>query len=245
MLGVANDVGENVGLVPGVLANRLPPWLILVIGSACAFLGFGTLWLAVTKTLVMPYWVLCIALCIGTNSSAWLGTAALVTNMRNFPLSRGTVAGLIKGYVALFSLVISMTKRRQSSTQTRGPFSGGCIGPVGARRPIAAETIGAAAPGDADLATGRGDSLCRWDPPRWAPGVMVRSVGTETGSEFNSEWWLDPEDGVITAGNVNAGCLGGATWGQFIPIPKVNLTRESLATWGDLWCKKISPAVTG
>jgi hypothetical protein len=57
MLGVGNDVGENVGLVPGVLANRLPPWLILVIGSACAFFGFGTLWLAVTKTVAMPYWV--------------------------------------------------------------------------------------------------------------------------------------------------------------------------------------------
>jgi hypothetical protein len=57
MLGVANDVGENVGLVPGVLANRLPPWLILLIGSACAFFGFGTVWLAVTKTVAMPYWV--------------------------------------------------------------------------------------------------------------------------------------------------------------------------------------------
>ncbi|KAL6903657.1 hypothetical protein ACP4OV_004470 [Aristida adscensionis] len=135
LLGVGNDVGENVGLVPGVLANRLPPWLILLIGSACAFLGFGTLWLAVTKTLVMPYWVaghllaleplgrvLCvcalflddspklwIALCIGTNSSAWLGTAALVTNMRNFPLSRGTVAGLIKGYVAVSAAVYTET----------------------------------------------------------------------------------------------------------------------------------------
>ncbi|XP_015692376.2 protein NUCLEAR FUSION DEFECTIVE 4-like [Oryza brachyantha] len=109
MLGVANDIGENVGLVPGVLANRLPPWFILVVGSACALLGFGTLWLAVTKTLVMPYWVLCIALCIGTNSSAWLGTAALVTNMRNFPLSRGTVAGLIKGYVAVSAAVYTET----------------------------------------------------------------------------------------------------------------------------------------
>jgi hypothetical protein len=57
MLGVGNDVGENVGLLPGVLANCLPPWLILVIGSACAFFGFGTLWLAVTKTVAMPYWV--------------------------------------------------------------------------------------------------------------------------------------------------------------------------------------------
>ncbi|SPT18970.1 unnamed protein product [Triticum aestivum] len=109
MLGVANDVGENVGLVPGVLANRLPPWLILLIGSACAFFGFGTVWLAVTKTVAMPYWVLCIALCVGTNSSAWLGTAALVTNMRNFPLSRGTVAGLIKGYVAVSAAVYTET----------------------------------------------------------------------------------------------------------------------------------------
>uniref|UniRef100_A0A804MDW8 Nodulin-like domain-containing protein n=1 Tax=Zea mays TaxID=4577 RepID=A0A804MDW8_MAIZE len=109
MLGVGNDVGENVGLVPGLLANRLPPWLILVIGSACAFFGFGTLWLAVTKTVAMPYWVLWIALCIGTNSSAWLGTAALVTNMRNFPLSRGTVAGLIKGYVAVSAAVYTET----------------------------------------------------------------------------------------------------------------------------------------
>ncbi|KAG2573159.1 protein NUCLEAR FUSION DEFECTIVE 4-like [Panicum virgatum] len=109
MLGVGNDVGENVGLVPGVLANRLPPWLVLVIGSACAFFGFGTLWLAVTKTVAMPYWVLWIALCIGTNSSAWLGTAALVTNMRNFPLSRGTVAGLIKGYVAVSAAVYTET----------------------------------------------------------------------------------------------------------------------------------------
>jgi hypothetical protein len=54
----------------------------------------------------LQWWV---ALCIGTNSSAWLGTAALVTNMRNFPLSRGTVAGLIKGYVAVSAAVYTET----------------------------------------------------------------------------------------------------------------------------------------
>jgi hypothetical protein len=53
-------------------------------------------------SLLLQLWI---ALCIGTNSSAWLGTAALVTNMRNFPLSRGTVAGLIKGYVAVSAAV--------------------------------------------------------------------------------------------------------------------------------------------
>lgn len=52
----------------------------------------------------MQLWV---ALAVATNSSAWLGTAVLVTNMRNFPLSRGTVAGVLKGYVGLSAAVVT------------------------------------------------------------------------------------------------------------------------------------------
>lgn len=47
-------------------------------------------------------------LCIATNSNAWFGTAVLVTNMRNFPLSRGTVAGILKGYVGLSAAVYTV-----------------------------------------------------------------------------------------------------------------------------------------
>ncbi|PIA42239.1 hypothetical protein AQUCO_02000004v1 [Aquilegia coerulea] len=53
-------------------------------------------------------WQLWIALAIGTNSSAWLGTSVLVTNMRNFPISRGTVAGILKGYVGLSAAVYTV-----------------------------------------------------------------------------------------------------------------------------------------
>ncbi|XP_074590498.1 protein NUCLEAR FUSION DEFECTIVE 4-like isoform X2 [Curcuma longa] len=106
LLGVANDTGENFGLIAGVLCNRLPPWFVLLVGAACCFLGFGTLWFAVSLTVTgLPYWLLWIALCIATNSSAWFGTGVLVTNMRNFPLSRGTVAGILKGYVGLSAAV--------------------------------------------------------------------------------------------------------------------------------------------
>ncbi|PWA88723.1 Major facilitator superfamily domain, general substrate transporter [Artemisia annua] len=48
-----------------------------------------------------------VALVLAANSSAWLGTAVLVTNLRNFPLSRGTVAGLLKGYIALSAAVFT------------------------------------------------------------------------------------------------------------------------------------------
>lgn len=48
------------------------------------------------------------ALYIATNSSAWLGTGVLVTNMRNFPFSRGTVAGILKGYIGLSAAVYTL-----------------------------------------------------------------------------------------------------------------------------------------
>lgn len=60
-----------------------------------------------------------IALCVATNSSAWLSTAVLVTNMRNFPFSRGTVAGILKGYgglsAAVFTEIYSMLLNNSSS----------------------------------------------------------------------------------------------------------------------------------
>lgn len=58
MLGVANDIGENVGLLPGIASNKFPPWLVLLIGSLACFLGYGVLWLALSGTLLsMPYWL--------------------------------------------------------------------------------------------------------------------------------------------------------------------------------------------
>ncbi|XP_077238003.1 major facilitator superfamily protein [Tasmannia lanceolata] len=106
ILGVANDIGENVGILPGIVCNKYPPWVVLLIGSFACFLGYGVIWLALSQTVQsLPYWLLWLALCVATNSSAWFGTGVLVTNMRNFPLSRGTVAGILKGYVGLSAAV--------------------------------------------------------------------------------------------------------------------------------------------
>ncbi|CAO2815196.1 unnamed protein product [Amaranthus hypochondriacus] len=106
ILGVANDFGESVGILPGLACNKFPPWAVLAVGALGCFLGYGLLWLSVSQTVLnLPYWLLWFALVIGANSSAWFGTAVLVTNMRNFPLSRGTVAGLLKGYVGLSAAI--------------------------------------------------------------------------------------------------------------------------------------------
>lgn len=58
MLGVANDIGENVGILPGIACNKFPPWAVLLVGVFASFCGYGVLWLAVSRTLLsVPYWV--------------------------------------------------------------------------------------------------------------------------------------------------------------------------------------------
>ncbi|PON51660.1 Major facilitator [Parasponia andersonii] len=120
ILGVANDFGESVGLLPGIACNKFPPWSVLLVGTVFCFLGYGVIWLAATQTLAnLPYWLLFLTLFIATNSNAWFGTAVLVTNMRNFPLNRGTVAGILKGYVglsaAVYTVIYSIVLKKSSS----------------------------------------------------------------------------------------------------------------------------------
>lgn len=106
LLGVANDIGESVGILPGIACNKFPPWLVLAFGALGCFLGYGVIWLAVSQTVQnLPQWLLWVAMLIGSNSSAFFGTVILVTNMRNFPMSRGTVSGILKGYVGLSAAI--------------------------------------------------------------------------------------------------------------------------------------------
>ncbi|KAJ3704678.1 hypothetical protein LUZ61_008383 [Rhynchospora tenuis] len=108
LMGVANDIGENFGIIPGFLCSWLPSWIVLGVGALLCFVGYGAVWLVVTKTVIRPpFWVVWIALLLGSNSSAWLITTVLVTNMKNFPHSRGTVSGLLKGYVGLCAAVLA------------------------------------------------------------------------------------------------------------------------------------------
>lgn len=107
-LSVAKDVGKAFGLVAGFASDYLPAWLILLIGSLEGFLGYGAQWLVLSQRIrPLPYWQMCIFLCMGGNSTTWMNTAVLVTCMRNFRRNRGPVVGILKGYIGLSTAIFT------------------------------------------------------------------------------------------------------------------------------------------
>ncbi|CAM6040943.1 unnamed protein product [Sphagnum compactum] len=107
-LGVAKDVGKSFGLVAGFLADYMPTWAILLIGALEGLVGYGVQYLVVSQRVGrLPFWQMGLALGLGGNSTTWMNTAVLVTCMRNFPHSRGTVTGMLKGYIGLSTAIFT------------------------------------------------------------------------------------------------------------------------------------------
>ncbi|CAJ1972985.1 unnamed protein product [Sphenostylis stenocarpa] len=107
-LSVAKDVGKAFGLLAGLASDKMGTWAILLIGSLEGLIGYGVQWLVVSQTIQpLPYWQMCIFLCMGGNSTTWMNTAVLVTCIRNFRRSRGPVSGILKGYVGLSTAIFT------------------------------------------------------------------------------------------------------------------------------------------
>ncbi|XP_057783195.1 protein NUCLEAR FUSION DEFECTIVE 4-like [Salvia miltiorrhiza] len=107
-LSVAKDVGKAFGIFAGLASDRLPTPVILLIGSVEGFVGYGVQWLVVSGRIQpLPYWAMCIFLCMGGNSTTWMNTAILVTCIRNFRKNRGPVSGILKGYVGLSTAIFT------------------------------------------------------------------------------------------------------------------------------------------
>ncbi|CAN4107374.1 unnamed protein product [Withania somnifera] len=107
-LSVAKDVGKAFGILAGLASDRLSTPVILLIGGIEGFIGYGVQWLVVSGTIKpLPYWIMCIFLCMGGNSTTWMNTAILVTCIRNFRKNRGPVTGILKGYVGLSTAIFT------------------------------------------------------------------------------------------------------------------------------------------
>ncbi|XP_034681488.1 protein NUCLEAR FUSION DEFECTIVE 4-like [Vitis riparia] len=107
-LSVAKDVGKAFGLLAGLASDRLSTPMMLLIGSIEGLVGYGVQWLVVSRKIQpLPYWQMCIFLCMGGNSTTWMNTAVLVTCIRNFRTNRGPVSGILKGYVGLSTAIFT------------------------------------------------------------------------------------------------------------------------------------------
>ncbi|OMO81811.1 Nodulin-like protein [Corchorus capsularis] len=108
LISFFKDLGGNIGILSGLINEIAPPWVTLFIGVVMNFLGYFMIWLTVTGRTAKPHvWQMCLYICLGADSQAFSNTAALVTCVKNFPESRGSVLGLLKSYVGLGGAILT------------------------------------------------------------------------------------------------------------------------------------------
>lgn len=108
LIGFFKDLGSNIGIISGLIAEVTPTWFLLLIGSSLNFVGYFVIWLAVTGKIAKPkVWQMCTYMCIAANSLNFANTGVLVTCVKNFPENRGVLLGLLKGFAGLSGAIMT------------------------------------------------------------------------------------------------------------------------------------------
>ncbi|CAA6653670.1 unnamed protein product [Spirodela intermedia] len=105
------DVGGNAGLSSGFLYSSSVagggPRPVLAVGAVLSFAGFFPIWLAVTGAIPrLPLPLMCLLMFLASNSTTFFNTACVVTAAQNFPDNRGTVVGIMKGFLGLSGAIL-------------------------------------------------------------------------------------------------------------------------------------------
>ncbi|KAJ7263691.1 hypothetical protein O6H91_Y140400 [Diphasiastrum complanatum] len=108
-IGFYKDLGNNLGIVAGLLQDFAGPWLVIVLGSILNVVGSLVIWLGITERIAPPsVWQMSLYHFICFNATAFVNTGVIVTGIKNFPGNRGFVLGLLKGFFGLSGAILSL-----------------------------------------------------------------------------------------------------------------------------------------
>jgi hypothetical protein len=101
------DIGANVGVISGLLYGITSPWVVLLAGALQNCVGYAMMWLSVTGRIARPaLWQMCFYMFLAAHAQTFFNTAVVVTSVINFPTDRGTVVGLMKGFLGLSGAIL-------------------------------------------------------------------------------------------------------------------------------------------
>ncbi|KAF8655914.1 hypothetical protein HU200_060868 [Digitaria exilis] len=105
------DIGANAGVLSGFLASWAPagrrrPWVVLLAGAALCAAGYLPIWLAVAGVAPAPLPLMCVYMLLAAQAQTFFNTADVVCAVENFPDRRGTVIGIMKGFLGLSGAIL-------------------------------------------------------------------------------------------------------------------------------------------
>ncbi|KAK1259488.1 hypothetical protein QJS04_geneDACA021482 [Acorus gramineus] len=109
-VAIFKDIGANAGLLSGLLYSSLSPpspWLVHLAGAVQCFAGYLLMWLSVTGALPRPPLpLMCFYMFLAAHSVTFFNTGNVVTAVMNFPHNRGTIIGIMKGFLGLSGAIL-------------------------------------------------------------------------------------------------------------------------------------------
>ncbi|KAL8118262.1 hypothetical protein AgCh_015974 [Apium graveolens] len=115
-LSVFKDFGANTGIFSGLLYSAVTlnsggwfggPWVVLAVGAVLSFLGYFLMWLSVAGIISQPPVIMmCLFMLVAAHGLTFVNTANVVTGVNNFADHRGTIVGIMKGFLGLSGAIL-------------------------------------------------------------------------------------------------------------------------------------------
>ncbi|XP_062168525.1 uncharacterized protein LOC133874666 isoform X1 [Alnus glutinosa] len=120
-VSVFKDIGGNVGIVAGVLYSFVTfrnrshghrssfggPWVVHLAGAIQNFVGYFLIWASVVGLIHRPpVPLMCFFIFLTAHAQAFFTTANTVSGVQNFTYCRGTIVGIMKGFLGISGAIV-------------------------------------------------------------------------------------------------------------------------------------------